>query len=240
MPRSLGGSGSGQGGGQVIMIVGPDGVGKTTLCTALVERLSSNVPIRVLAKRPGAEKPGVLPHRESRGSSADPHRHAPYSAGISLGKALYYTVDFSLGWVMKVVPFIRLGGCVIIERGCWDMLVDPLRYRLSLSPAIRRVLAHAMPRPTVVLVLWAAADVITARKAQLSPAELHRQMDAWDEILPARQRRVWLDTSARPEQVVQEALRALESKNVVPEPDFEGETQAAHSRTDVGPGRRAV
>src|SRR5215210_2525696 len=130
MPRMRGESPRGQGSGQVVMIVGPDGVGKTALCTALVEQLSSGVQIRLMAKRPGAERPGILPHREPRGSSAEPHRHAAYSAGVSLGKALYYTVDFSLGWLLKVVPFVRRGGCVIIERGWWDMLVDPLRYRL--------------------------------------------------------------------------------------------------------------
>ncbi|HEV2085225.1 MAG TPA: hypothetical protein VGR09_09085, partial [Gemmatimonadales bacterium] len=113
------------------------------------------VPVRLLAKRPGAERPGILPHREPRGSTAQPHRHAAYSPAISLGKAVYYMVDFSLGWLMKIVPFVRRGGRVIIERGWWDMLVDPLRYRLQLSPAIRRVLAHALPRPTVVLVLRA-------------------------------------------------------------------------------------
>jgi len=212
MPGSPDGPPRSRASGQVIMIVGPDGAGKTTLCTALVEQLSANVRVRLLAKRPGAERPGILPHREPRGSSAQPHRHPAYSAGVSLGKALYYTADFSLGWMLKVVPFVRRGGCVIIERGCWDMLVDPLRYRLRLSPTIRRVLAHAMPRPAVVLVLWAPPEVITARKAQLSPAELRRQMDAWDEVLPRRQRRVRLDTSAPLEQVVQEALRAVEGK----------------------------
>lgn len=226
MPGSPEGSPSDLGCGQVVMIVGPDGVGKTALCTALAERISVNVPVRVLAKRPGAERPGILPHREPRGSSAQPHRHAAYPPAISLGKAVYYTVDFSLGWLMKIVPFVVRGGCVIVERGWWDMLVDPLRYRLELSPAICRVLAHAMPRPTVVLLLQAPPEVISARKAQLSEAELHRQMDAWNEVLPTRQRRVCLDTSRPLDEVVQDALRAVEGRSALTGP---GETDGPRS-----------
>jgi len=121
----------------------------------------------VLAKRPGAERPGILPHREPRGSSAQPHRHAAYPQAISLGKAVYYTVDFSLGWLMKIVPFVRRGGCVIIERG------------------------------------W------------LSGAELDRQMDAWNEVLPTGQRRVCLDTSRPLDKVAQDALRAITGKPAI-------------------------
>jgi hypothetical protein len=109
---------------------------------------------------------------------------------------LYSLADFYLGWLVKVRPFVRRGGWVLVERGWWDMLVDPLRYRLRLPRRLRAALAYLTPRPSVVLVLEAPPEVITARKAQLSPPELSRQMRAWREILPAGQCRLYLDTSA--------------------------------------------
>lgn len=54
--------------------------------------------------------------------------------------------------------------------------------------------------------------MIIARKAQLSGAEIDRQMDAWNEVLPTRQRRVCVDTSRPLDKVVQDALRAITGK----------------------------
>ena len=195
--------------GHVLMIVGPDGTGKTTLCTALEQRLLAHVPVRVLANRRGAEPLGLLPARAPRGSTSAPHRHPARPLLLSLGKILYSLVDAFLGWLVKIRPFVRRGGWVIVERGWWDMLVDPLRYRLRLPRRLGSALAHLMPRPSLVLVLEAPAEVITARKAQLSMAELARQMLVWREILPRRQRRLYLNTAAPIEEVLDTISRAV-------------------------------
>ena len=182
--------------GHVLMVVGPDGTGKTTLCNALVQHVLGSVPVRVLANRRGAEPLGLLPGRAPRGNTSIPHRHQPRSTAVSAAKLLYSFTDILLGWIVKVRPFVHRGGWVVIERGGWDMLVDPRRYRLGHPAWMGRVLAWLLPRPSVVLVLEAPPEVITARKAQLAPAELVRQMNAWRVVLPAGQRRVFLDTSA--------------------------------------------
>ena len=191
------------------MIVGPDGTGKTTLCNALVEQTLAHVPVRVLANRRGAERPGLLPRRKLRGSPSEPHRHPAHPPLLSLAKVLYAFVDVYLGWTLKIQPFVRRGGWVIVERGWWDMVVDPQRYRLAIPRRIRRWFARAMPRPTLVLVLEAPTEVITARKAQLSESELVRQMKAWHELLPAGQRRLHLDTSGTIDDTLQQVSRAL-------------------------------
>jgi hypothetical protein len=66
-----------------------------------------------------------------------------------------------------------------------------------------------MPRPSLVLVLEAPAEVIAARKAQLTESELVRQMKEWHDVLPSKQRRLYLDTSAPLPDVLQEAARAI-------------------------------
>lgn len=198
-----------RGGGCVVMIVGPDGTGKTTLSNALEQRISEHAPVRVLANRKGAEPLGILPARAPRGSTLAPHRHAAHPPLLSLAKVLYSFVNFYLIWLVKIRPFVRRGGWVVIERGWWDMLVDPLRYRLRLARPLGRTLAYLMPRPSLVLVLEAPVEVITARKAQLSVPELGRQMRAWREILPPKQRRVYLDTSAPIQDVVQRISHAV-------------------------------
>jgi thymidylate kinase len=192
------------------MIVGPDGTGKTSLCNALVEQISLRSPVRVLANRSGATRAGLLPRRKPRGSKLEPHRHPDHSRLLSIAKSLYYLVDFYLGWLVRVRPFVRRGGWVLVERGWWDVLVDPRRYRLDLPQWLRRSLAHLMPRPSLVFVLGAPPEVIIARKPQLPEAELVRQMDAWQEILPRGQARLHLDTSGPREEAVQAASRAVD------------------------------
>jgi thymidylate kinase len=202
--------------GHVLMIVGPDGTGKTTLCKALVEQISLHSAVRVLANRRGAERPGLLPHRQPRGSTSEPHRHPAYPPLISLAKVLYYFVDLYLVWLVRIRPFVKRGGWVFVERGWWDMMVDPQRYRLCIPPWLGRSLARLMPPANLVLVLGAPTGVITARKAQLPESELVRQMNAWRDILPPSQRRLYLDTSAPLEDVLQTASRAIADLEGVP------------------------
>jgi thymidylate kinase len=207
---------SGRRRGHVLMIVGPDGTGKTTLCTALEQHIAARVPVRVLANRRGAESLGVLPARAPRGSTSVPHRHRAHPLLLSVAKLLYSCVDSYLGWLVKIRPFARRGGWVLVERGWWDLLVDPLRYRMRLPPWLRRSVAYLMPRPSLVLVLEAPAEVICARKAQLSVPELARQMRAWREILPSNQRRLYVDTSAPIDDVVETISTAISDLSGVP------------------------
>jgi thymidylate kinase len=193
------------------MIVGPDGTGKTTLCNALVECMSVCAKVRVLANRNGASPLGLLPRRKLRGSKFEPHRHPMYPRLLSIVKSFYYLVDFYLGWMVRVRPFVRRGGWVLIERGWWDVLVDPRRYRLDLPEWLGRPLADLMPRPLVVFILGAPVEVTTARKAQLPEAELLRQMEAWQKILPQEQARVNLNTSEPLEATLQAATRAIDA-----------------------------
>ncbi len=202
--------------GHVLMIVGPDGTGKTTLCNALERHVQTRAAVRVLANRRGAEPLGLLPSRAPRGSTSAPHRHAPRSAVVSIAKLVYAFADFYLGWLIKVRPFVRRGGWVVVERGWWDMLVDPVRYRLRLPHWLGRVLAHLTPRPTVVLVLEAPTDVITARKAQLTVPELRRQMETWRAILPRRQRRIYVNTDAPISDVLEQISGGMSDLGGVP------------------------
>jgi thymidylate kinase len=194
----------------MLMIVGPDGTGKTTLCNALVEQLSLCSNVLVLANRTGATRPGLLPRRKLRGSKVEPHRHPAYPRLLSIAKSILYVVDFNLGWLVRARPFVRRGGWVLVERGWWDVLVDPRRYRLDLPQWLGRFLAHLMPRPSLVFILDPPVEVVTARKAQLPAAELVRQMTAWQQILPRTQPRLHLDTSRPIEDSLRAATRAID------------------------------
>lgn len=198
-------------------MVGPDGVGKTTLCDALVERVE-----RVGTPVWRVRFPGVLPRRDpderreirlGKGQYPDltkPRVYPPlYSRPVALAKTLYLFVDALAGWVVKVRPLVRRGGLVVVERGWWDHAVDPRRYRLPPPASLVRPLGRFLPCVDVVVVLEADPDVIRARKPQLSEEELRRQMGAWHEVMPPRQRRVYIDASKPPDVVLAEVTAAV-------------------------------
>jgi len=114
----------------------------------------------------------------------------------------YFWLDFLLGsWLG------RLGqgqtALIVGERGWWDLAVDPRRYRLRVPSALVQALGRLLPRADLVLVLEASAETIVARKSELPPAELTRQVQSWRDALPTNVRRAYIDASLSAREVVQ-------------------------------------
>jgi len=192
--------------GQVVVITGPDGSGKSAVADALATGLLASGLARF------HHRPGVLPAKTIHdGPVTQPHRHRPYPRWQSLAKLLYVFCDFQLGWFLRIRPVVRRGGNVIMERGWWDLLVDQRRYRLDVPPSLIRLLGRFLPRPDLTVVLTGAAATLLARKAELPEPELQRQLDAWRHLPAKALRSVTVDvTKALPEVVreVEEAIAA--------------------------------
>lgn len=203
--------------GLVVVVAGPDGSGKSTLAAALPEACAAM--FRRGARihwRPGLlPRPGALLGREE-GDPTRPHARRPYGRAASLALVGYYWLDFLVGGWLKVMPMRVRTGMVVMERGWWDLAVDPGRYRLTVSPRLVRWLGALLPRPDLTLVLESPAGVLGQRKAELPQPELDRQTRAWRDALPGRLRRSHLDAS-RPVLGVardarEEVLRLLEAR----------------------------
>jgi hypothetical protein len=203
--------------GLVVVVAGPDGSGKSTLAAALPE--SCAAMFRRGARihwRPGLlPRPGALLGREA-GDPTRPHARRPYGPVTSLVLVGYYWLDFLVGGWLKVMPMRVRTGMVVMERGWWDLAVDPGRYRLTVSPRLVRGLGALLPRPDLTLVLESPAGVLGKRKAELPPPEVERQMRAWRDALPGRLQRRHLDASRPPAGVARDAreeiLRLLEAR----------------------------
>jgi thymidylate kinase len=194
--------------GGVIVIAGPDGTGKSTLSSALPAAAFATAPVLHVHHRFQ-----VLPRRQnSEVEITRPQEQRPYSRWQSWVKSVYLFVDYELGWQLRVRPFVRRGGWVIVERGWWDVAVDQRRYRLRSSGWLVRTLGRVLPRPDLVIVLTASAHTLLARKAELSPSELERQLKEWTTVLPDNVRTVFVDAGQSAADVVSSAadrVRAL-------------------------------
>ncbi len=159
--------------GRVVVIAGPDGSGKSTISRALPNRLPPDRQILRIHHRPR-----VLPSRATTEGSEQPHSSVPYPRWAVPLKMVYLFVDYLLGWTFRVRPHVKRGGWVLVERGWWDLQIDPARYRLTDTRLIGR-LARLLPRPDHTVILLADPDVIAARKGELPRAEIRRQSEAW-------------------------------------------------------------
>ena len=164
--------------GAVIVVAGPDGSGKTLVAEHLLSVAQGRGPVLHLHHRPHVLH-GASQHD---GPVTEPHRQTAYPSPLATLKLLYVFLDYALGWVLRLGPTRRAGGIVILERGWWDMIVDPLRYRLVPLPRLHRLLARLLPKPDRIIVLDAPTEVLLARKAELPAEELERQRAAWRDL----------------------------------------------------------
>jgi thymidylate kinase len=190
--------------GGLIVIAGPDGVGKSTLSSALLTAAFGAAPVLHFHHRFR-----LLPHREFSGDLTRPHEQPPYPPWLSWAKSMYLFVDYELGWQLRLRAFVSRGGWVVLERGWWDCAIDQRRYRLRSSGWLLRAMGRLLPRPDLVIVLAAPVSTLLSRKAELSPAEFERQLKAWTTVLPQKVTRVFLDATQSPADVVGSAVDSV-------------------------------
>jgi thymidylate kinase len=182
--------------GCVVLVAGPDGSGKSSFARALPEACHRLFRRQVHQHwRPALlPRPGSLVRKEARDWTR-PHDSLPHGRALSLVLLLYYWLDFALGSWLWIWPMRARTGLVVVERGWWDLVVDPRRYRLQVPAGLVRALARLLPKPDLALVLEAPPEVLLSRKTELSKAEMTRQTRAWRDALPERIRQSFLDAS---------------------------------------------
>jgi hypothetical protein len=192
----------------VVTVVGPDGSGKSTVAGELAT-LGQQLRLRTTHQHfsPGVlPRPGAFLRREEREWSTPhaPSPHGPVTSFVLLG---YFWLDFLLGsWRGRLA---RAPALIVGERGWWDLAVDPRRYRLRTSTGVVRALGRLLPHPDCVLALEASAETIVARKSELPPAELTRQIQAWRDVLPKKVPRACIDASLSEQEVAHAAKKEV-------------------------------
>jgi thymidylate kinase len=173
-----------------VAFLGPDGSGKSSVQEGYVPLMSSLfVSTNRFHLRP----------RLLRGSAAgmtpnvDPHGQVPRGAFVSVVKLFFIWCDYVLGYALRIRPLLRQGGLVIFDRYYYDFLVDFRRFRYGGPQWPVALLARWVPRPDLLLILNAPAEVLQARKQEVLPEESQRQMNSYREIAQIR----WLQGKTR-------------------------------------------
>jgi hypothetical protein len=178
----------------LVLVVGPDGAGKTTLLDEVERQLGA--PLARAHSRPGV----IAGRGDGDGAPVtDPHGQRPRGVLTSLVKLLVVWLDTVVGTRRRWRP-MAADRLLVVERGWFDLAVDPHRYRLPRSfSRLVAILGRTVPRADVAVLLTGDPAAFHDRKPEIGAAEVHRQLAAWERYAPrAGARVVRIDTVRQP------------------------------------------
>ena len=159
-----------------IGFTGPDGSGKTTVIDTILERIA---PVFKTAHKYYHFRPalfgnlGEVAHsagikKEVDRNYSDPHRGGKTGKFSSLLRLCYYTVDYIIGYFVKVKPVTRITRVVVFDRYYTDIICDSRRSRIYLSPKFLYWWGKLfIPTLNYNILLTASSGTILARKREL-------------------------------------------------------------------------
>lgn len=165
--------------GGCIAVMGPDGAGKSVVIDAIQQQFRQAYnKIKLFHLRPKALWTG----KGNTQAVTDPHGQPPRGALASVLKIFLLVIDYWLGQVLKIMPAVRRSQLVVFDRYIYDLLVDSKRIRYGGPAWLIRLAAHVVPRPDLVILLDAPADVLWSRKQEVPFEEVKRQRDRYCEV----------------------------------------------------------
>jgi thymidylate kinase len=175
--------------GLFIVLIGPDGSGKSSVINSMLQQAASTHAVRFKTIH---WRPAWLPHigelfgkkltYDPAYTDFTPHKAPPSGYIGSALRLLYYTIDFSLGFSLKIRPLLKAGVHIVFDRYYYDFIVDPERSRVKLQETVPYALLKMVPEPDFVFFLDNDPEVIFSRKKELTLPEIRRQLEKYREV----------------------------------------------------------
>jgi thymidylate kinase len=168
--------------GDVVILVGPDGAGKSTLTENVVKRLAATrIPASPVYL--GAQKP-LLPTRRLSQHIHKAMGHSGKAAGPKdvnrkqrLRGILHIMADKWARYLVYVRPRLVRGEVVVVDRYFYDLRT--FAHPLVKSRFVENFVMRMVPEPALAFCLVADPEIITIRKHELTVAETARQIECY-------------------------------------------------------------
>jgi thymidylate kinase len=191
--------------GFFVTIMGPDGVGKSTLTQHLVRTVAPAFDREKLFHW----RPVLLWRRRPVCDSTSPHSLPVRRPFQSISRLCAHLLDYWFGYWLLIRPLLARSGLVVFDRYFDDLMIDPERYRYGGPQWFVRFLRRLIPKPDLVLVLDAPEAVVLSRKQELTPAELNRQRQLYSAYQKDTPNSRLIDTSMSVAQACAESAEAI-------------------------------
>lgn len=200
--------------GLYVAILCPDGGGKSSVSKAVLTKLHGGFRrITLLHWRPGfLPKIGTFfGCGAPRGQvvAVSPHSSEQISRIGSFFRWLYYTIDYVIGYYLKILPMKIKTTAVIMDRYYYDIVVDPVRYGFNLPQWLLRLPLKIIPKPDLTIYLDNSPKELFKRKPELPVDELERQVKVWRELIPSLPNARLVTTNKPLDKVTNEVARLI-------------------------------
>ena len=189
-----------------VVFLGPDGVGKSTV----IEQVQEAVRPAFLNYSYQTFAPSLLPAKFTMKPS--PHAKPPRSYPASLMKAAWWSFCYGPLYFYAVHPTRSRAGLVVNHRYLLDAIVDKKRYRYSGPTWLLKAIWAISPKPDLVILLEAPAEVIQKRKQEMTFEETARQCGAYRGLIDTLTNGVRVDASRPLDETVAAANEAILSR----------------------------
>ena len=190
--------------GLFLVLLGPDGVGKSTLASLLTKALRPAFnSFKVKRWRPALSVTRVHPE-------SPPHGKKLRGWFGSVGYLGFLVYDFTLGYRALYRRSFVDGGLVIFDRYFHDLSIDSKRYRYSGPRWLARFCARFVPpKAAHFLVLDAEEQVVFSRKQQLTLEAVRILRIRYKQFANSMKRSCFLRTDRPLDETATEAVRYL-------------------------------
>lgn len=157
-----------------IVMLGMDGAGKTTVINGLLEKMGARTKgyqvIHLKHAFCGQKTYGQGP------VCSDPHGLPPRSKLVSALKLLSWVAMYH---IKKTFHGRKNATLIIWDRYIYDVVVDPMRYRIDLPYWLLDWFAKMAPRPQAVILLDVPVEIAYKRKPEVAVADMHKIRSAY-------------------------------------------------------------
>ena len=160
--------------GITAVVLGPDGAGKSSTTDAVGG--PDLLPIFDRSICLGFAPPLHRLAGRNDGPSKEPHALPPRSAMMSVAKAMYW-LAYGLAAQVQIRLAVARNTLVLFDRHFVDILVDAKRYRYNGPTWLPQLIWRVLPKPDLVILLDAPAEVLQSRKQEV-PFEVTLQQAA--------------------------------------------------------------